>query len=166
VSDTVEEAGDALLIVFLKTSEEAVCLADLCNFTFKSPAHTVTTIETNYDSDSQTTKAVISGTGFTEPAELWIDGEEMTFDSLTDTEAIFTITYIEGISSSNVQVYFADGNSEETSAYTVSVVPTFLTVLPTTGSAGGTLIHVTGSGFGPGTASLNLIRTTSSSNLC
>jgi hypothetical protein len=166
VENTVEEAGSALLLVFLKTSEEADCEGTLCDFTYKNPAHTVTTIETNFDEASQTTKAVVSGTGFSEPAELWIDGESMTFDSLTETEAIFTVTYIEGIESSDVQVYFVDGNSEETSAYTATIVPSFLAVSPATGSAGGSLIHVTGSGFGPGTEGLNLVRTISSSELC
>lgn len=54
----------------------------------------------------------------------------MTFDSLTETEAIFTITYIEAVSSEDVQVYFADGSSEESVIYSISVVPSLLTVSP------------------------------------
>ena len=166
VEEAVEEPQTELLIVFLKTSEEAICEDEICNFTFKTPTHTVTDIQTSFDTESLTTKAVVTGTGLSETAELWIDGEEMTFDSLTETEAIFTITYIEAVSSEDVQVYFADGSSEESAIYSISVVPSLLTVSPSTGSAGGTLIHVTGSGFGPLTEGLNLVRTSSSTNLC
>jgi hypothetical protein len=126
----------------------------------------VTDIQTSFDTESLTTKAVVSGTGLAQSAELWIDGEEMTLDSLTETEATFTITYIEGIESNDVQIYFADGSSEESASYSISVVPSLLTVSPSTGSAGGSLIHVTGSGFGPQTEGLNLVRTSSSTNLC
>ena len=60
-------------------------------------------------------------------------------------------------SSSNVQIYFADGLALNYASFTsVTVVPTLVSISPASGSAGGTLLTVTGTGFGSSTTGLNL----------
>lgn len=44
--------------------------------------------------------------------------------------------------------------------------PALLSINPTTGSSGGTWITVTGSGFGPETASLNIYDSVAAKTIC
>ena len=80
--------------MFLKTSEEAKC-TNTCLFEYVSPSATTTGIAAAFDVASQTTQVTVSGSGFTSPAELILDGVKQTFVSATDTSAIFTVTSFE-----------------------------------------------------------------------
>ena len=67
------------------------------------------------------------------------------------------------VSSTNVQVYFADGNpTDYTKTTSLTFTPSFVSVSPNTGgSIGGTLVTVTGTGFGINTKDLGLKKGTS-----
>ena len=70
-------------------------------------------------------------------------------------------------SSSNVQIYFPDGLPTGYSGFTsMTVVPTLVSISPSTGSSGGTLITVTGTGFGTATEGLNLTHGPSGTDIC
>ena len=69
--------------------------------------------------------------------------------------------------SENVQIYFADGLPTGYADFTsVTVVPSLVSVSPSSGSFGGTLITVTGTGFGVDTQDVNLIHETSGTEIC
>jgi len=66
-------------VVFLKTSEEATCVAPLCKFTWTEALPTVTALAPEFDTPSQTWRARVTGTGFTGAAAdttLLINGRE------------------------------------------------------------------------------------------
>lgn len=148
IADTVEEVSSTSILVFLKTSEEASCAGSICDWSYVTPTHTITEITTAYDATSANTQASIVGTGLAEPCELWIDGYQQTFVSVSDTVAVFNIVNLDDSDSTNVHVYLNTGNVVAAPTYTLAIVPTFLTVTPSSGSSGGTLITITGSGFG------------------
>jgi hypothetical protein len=65
-----------------------------------------------------------------------------------------------------VRVYFADGLPAGYDSFlTATIAPTLVSISPSTGSAGGTLITVTGTGFGTDSADLNL-QHSSGSDIC
>ena len=69
--------------------------------------------------------------------------------------------------SNNVQTYFSDGLPSGYSDFTtVTVEPTLVSISPSTGSSGGTLITVTGTGFGTSTEGVNLTHETSGIDIC
>lgn len=56
-----------------------------------------------------------------------------------------------------MRVYFADGLPTGFDAFTTAtIVPTLVSISPSTGSSGGTLLTVTGTGFGTSSEELNL----------
>jgi len=73
-------------------------------------------------------------------------------------QAVFTITDIKDIASSNVALYFSEGlGNGYDSVKSLAFTPTFLWVSPNDiGSQGGTLLTVTGTGFGVNTVKLGL----------
>ena len=68
--------------------------------------------------------------------------------SVSSTVALFNIVNLDDSDSTNVHLYVNSGNAEAAPSYSVAIVPTFLTVTPYSGSSGGTLITITGAGFG------------------
>lgn len=57
-----------------------------------------------------------------------------------------------------VKIYFPDGlPTDYAKVKTVAVTPNMISVSPSSGSAGGTLITVTGTGFGTQTANVKLV---------
>mmetsp|Transcript_45175 Transcript_45175/g.61261 ORF Transcript_45175/g.61261 Transcript_45175/m.61261 type:complete len:106 (+) Transcript_45175:3355-3672(+) len=58
--------GENEVVVFLMTSEEAVCATETgtCMFTVNEPAATVTNISTEYQTDSQAFHVIVAGTNF------------------------------------------------------------------------------------------------------
>jgi hypothetical protein len=57
--------------------------------------------------------------------------------------------------SANVRVYFPDGLAGGYATFAaLTVTPTLVTISPSTGSSGGTLLTVTGTGFGAATQGL------------
>jgi len=70
-------------------------------------------------------------------------------------------------SSANVQIYFPDGLPTGYADFaSVTVVPTLVSISPSSGSSGGTLITVTGTGFGSNTQGINLTHSTSGTDIC
>lgn len=77
---------------------------------------------------------------------------------MTDTAAVFTITHMDATSSDNVQFYTTNGianNNGFISSLTDTV--SLVSVSPNDGSAGGTMLTVTGTGFGPNTETIALM---------
>ena len=68
---------------------------------------------------------------------------------------------------SDVKIYFADGiPSGASSIFGANFTPTLISLSPNVGSAGGSTIEVTGSGFGLETPNLNLWHTPTNQLLC
>jgi len=102
------------LIVFLKTSEEAVCQPDNapCQFNYVANIPEVTDMVTEWDETNLYWTVVVTGTGFTgTPAttELNVAGRPQTTVSVTSTKAIFRVSDISGWTLSNMNVYFDVG---------------------------------------------------------
>jgi hypothetical protein len=57
-----EDATEADMVVFLKTSEEAQCPGDICKWSYTSNLPTVTEMTTEFDSDSGNWQVKIVGT--------------------------------------------------------------------------------------------------------
>jgi len=50
-------------------------------------------------------QVIVVGSGFDESINLWIDGAEQEQVSWTETEAVFKVTNMNGVSSSDIFVY-------------------------------------------------------------
>lgn len=155
----------------MKTSEEATCPNANCIFSYATPISTVTGLTNAFDAATNTHQLTLSGSNF--PAgdlagvELYIDGYLQTVVSVSATEAIFTLTGVKAASSSDIQVYFADGLPTGFETITTQTfTPAFVSVSNAAGSAGGNLIKVTGTGFGPETTGLNLYHGASTTAIC
>ena len=69
--------------------------------------------------------------------------------------------------SEDIQIYFTDGlPTGYADVNSVTVTPSLVSVSPSSGSFGGTLITVTGTGFGVDTQDVNLIHSTTGTELC
>ena len=145
----VRDVDEAILIVFLKTSEEAQCDDALCRFTYVEPSSEVLDITTAYNTGSLTQQVFVEGTGLSDDLELLIDGYRQTLVSVTDTRAIFDINEMDSFESSDILVYTSEGfPSGSDIVHTVSLVPSITQIYPASGTAGGTWITVYGTGFG------------------
>lgn len=145
--------------MFLKLSEEAVCNngGDGCYFTWLTAKHEVTGAIASVDDDGNQIITITSDGSslFSEDnesgVELWLDGYAQQTNSVSVGEAVFQITNIDGTSTDVVKLLSAEGysntSSEETIG-TVSLTPTLISISPEVGSIGGSVITVTGSGFG------------------
>lgn len=125
-----------------------------------------------FDSATNSQVFTVTGTGF--PADenlsgvsLYIDDVKQETLTLTETQATFRITDIATSTPEKVRVYFADGLATDYHSFrTANIVPTLVSVSPSTGSSGGTLVTVTGTGFGMSTSGLNLELASSSTEIC
>ena len=86
--------------------------------------------------------------------------------TVTETEATFKVIDISAETSSNVRVYFNAGLPENYDRGEITMVPTLVSVSPSTGSSGGTLITVTGTGFGTSTTDVSLLNGTTGDEIC
>lgn len=110
---TDQISQDELVVVFLKTSEEAATPNDDdIMFTFGTPASELTDIQVTFDESSFTHKVTVTGTGFDSSIQLYIDGIEQTQDSSSSTGGVFTITDMDTTDSQNIQVFTAEGYPE------------------------------------------------------
>jgi len=157
------------LLVFLRTSEEAQNDGSDV-YDFATPVATITDVTNAFDSSLNAQVFTVTGTGFpngdTSGVSLHLDGIEQETLTVTDTVATFRVT--ETLTSNpSLRVYFPDGlPSGYDSFMTASIAPTLVSISPSTGSAGGTLITVTGTGFGVNSSSVNLQHTTSGQDIC
>jgi len=143
-----QAAGDEILLVFLKTSEEAKSAEEIM-FTYSEPAAEVTDMVAVFDETSFSHQVLVSGSGIDSTINLWIDGIEQELVSQTSTEAIFKVINLNGVSSDDVQVYTSEGLPTGADiAHQLDFEPAVFSISPAVGSAGGSLIHVVGSGFG------------------
>ena len=146
------EAQDAEVLVFLRTSEEAV--SDVAStFSYQTPVATITGMQNEFDASLNAETFSISGTGFPDGdisgVSLFIDGREQQTVSVSATEATFRVIDTQSESSANVRVYFADGLPTGYESHTqASMSPRLVQISPSVGSSGGQLLTVTGSGFG------------------
>ena len=70
-------------------------------------------------------------------------------------------------SSADVKIYFPDGLPTGFKDFSsIKVVPTLVSVSPSSGSSGGTLLTVTGTGFGIKTQKVNLVQKASGAEIC
>merc|ERR1711893_251305 len=68
------------------------------------------------------------------------------------------MTHLDSDSANVVTIYFPDGYpAGYDTVTTVAVTPNLVSISPATGSAGGTLLTVTGTGFGSATSGLTLV---------
>jgi len=74
---TDNTSSDQLIIVFLKTSEEAATPnGDDIFFSYSTPTAEITDIEVSFDDSAFEHKVHITGTGFDDTIQLLIDGVE------------------------------------------------------------------------------------------
>jgi hypothetical protein len=167
------------IVVTLAASFEATCVEFVnqdnetinpCKFDFKVPAATVATLTPGFDSATNTAQVTLAGSGFTAgditSVALYIDGAKQTTLSVpSETSAVFEIVDIKDSTSSNIQIYFADGFATDYKLITsLTLTPNFVSVSPNTGgSFGGTVLTVRGTGFGINTTLLQLKK---SADLC
>ena len=156
------------VMTFLRTFEEAV--NDVSNvYEFLAPAATVTGLTGAFSEASNEIELTLTGSGFGTTSvgvELWIDGVKQLTNAVADTEATFTLTHLKHESANSVKIYFPDGlPSGHESVANVEVTPNLVSIAPASGFAGGTLITVTGTGFGMDTQGLTLELSTGT-NIC
>ena len=99
---------------------------------------------------------------------MYLDGVKQTFVSVTDTSAIFALTSFGTQTPLIVKFYSDQGTPNGASLIanpSLEITPTLISLTPTIGSAAGTVIKVTGSGFGSLATSLNLWSVTNG-NVC
>ncbi len=164
-----EEITTVQVITFLRTSEEAINLVDN-KFEYMTPVATVNSISSDFDAATNTAVLTLEGEGFGTDAsgiELFIDGELQTALTADETRATFTLDSALDETSNDVKIYFPDGlplGYEDVSS--VTVTPTLVSVSPSSGSYGGTLITVTGTGFGINTDGLQVLHEASGEEIC
>ena len=95
----------------------------------------------------------MTGTGFTAGdnvgTELWIDGMKQDVVSVDATTAVFNLVGANSNSSTDIKFYIAEGSPAGSLSY-VSFDAGLINIAPAVGSSGGTLITVSGVGFGTG----------------
>lgn len=150
---TDQMVGENLVIVFLKTSEEAVTLdGEDIMFTFEAPIAEITDIQVEFSDIDFNHKVVVSGSGFDDSIQLLIDGFEQVLDSQDGASATFSLTNLDNTSSEDVTVFTSAGYPEGSEiTHSIDVAPALLMIDPIVGSSAGSKIKVVGSGFGQNT---------------
>ena len=169
--DTVESTAE--VIVFAKTSEEMACrigAGDGCVFEYEQSIASVTDIASSYDSVNNRIQLTVSGTGFIAGdlanTELFIDGIKQDVVSVDATTAVFNLVDAKSSYSEDINFYTAEGSPSGSLDF-VSFTGGLVSISPTTGSSGGTLLTVSGVGFGTENQdSVNLYHVTADANLC
>ena len=164
------ESVQGEVIVFLRVSEEAQSDVDQL-FTYAQPLESLSTVSNAFDDATNRIIVTASGTGF--PAgditgtTLYLDGILQETLDVTDSEATFAVTDALDSVTSNARFYFADGlpTNFDTKSF-IEMEPSLVSISPSTGSSGGTLITVTGAGFGVNTIGLNLAIYGDSDTIC
>ena len=160
LASEVKSGNDVAVI--LAVSSEAKCLST-CTFDLVAPIETIESLTPTFDAATNTLQVIAVGSGFTagdtSSVSLYIDDVKQTTTSVASaTSAVFTIKNVTSASSTFVRVFFADGNPTGWSSISgLTFTPNFYLITPTTGgSEGGTLLTVTGTGFGLKTIGLGL----------
>ena len=140
-------------------------------FTYAQPLETLSTVSNAFDEATNRIIVTASGTGF--PAgditgtTLYLDGVMQETLDVTDSQATFAVTDALDSVTTNARFYFADGlPTNFDSKSFIEMEPSLVSISPSTGSSGGTLITVTGAGFGVNTIGLNLAIYGDSDTIC
>ncbi|TNV88211.1 hypothetical protein FGO68_gene8985 [Halteria grandinella] len=163
-----EEDATEDFIVFLKTYEEAKCLASPCTFEWvKTGLPTISDYSVEYDETLNDYVVTLIGTYFgatTTNTQFYIDEVEQTIISASDTELKVQIIYIETQQTLNVDIYLPigipDGIEALTTTTGISVTPKLLSINVNAGSPGGTLITAYVKGVGTLTSGVTLTTST------
>ena len=86
-----------------------------------------------------------------ETVELWLDGYVQQTDSVDAGVAVFTVTNMDSDQTGDVKLLSPDGYSNTSSISTIGTIalaPKLISIVPSIGSIGGSILRVTGSGFG------------------
>jgi len=98
VDDTISKIDKptGTVVVFLKTSEEAVCDISICGgYTFTDIIPTVTAVTSRFDTASASWEVAVQGSGFvgtTSDTHLWVGDSEQVAKSVSASEVVFTVT--------------------------------------------------------------------------
>lgn len=137
-------------------------------FDMDEPIASVTGLTASFDAATNTEVLTLTGTGFgteTSAIELIIDGVRQTCLTAEETTATFTLSHLDHESANKVTIYFPDGLPAGYDTITsFSVTPKLVSIFPAVGSGGGTLLTVTGTGFGENTQGLTL--TVGTTDIC
>lgn len=145
------------MVVFLKVSEEANCEYEtVCQYTWTTDIPVLETVSVEFDETSYTWQYKVTGvnfTGDTSTTELYFGEYKQDIVSVTETEAVFTISNvssstIDATETRDTRLYFDVGLPEN---YTLTyeafeITPKFVSVHPKTGSYQGTIITLTAPG--------------------
>lgn len=132
---------------------------------------TLSTVSSAFDEATNQIVVTATGTNFpngdTTGTTLYLDGVMQQTLSVSDTEATFAVVDALDSVTTNARFYFADGlpTNFDTKSF-IEMEPKLVSISPSTGSSGGTLITVTGAGFGPNTLGLNLAVYGGSDTIC
>ena len=89
---------------------------------------------------------------------LEIDGVAQTCKTMTATEGKFTLTGLKSETANVVNIWFDTGlPNGHADVKKVTVTPNLVSITPSSGSKGGTLLTVVGTGFGTSTSGLTLV---------
>jgi hypothetical protein len=151
--------GEQLMLVFLKTSEEAATPnGEDIIFTYAYPTAELADLEVTFDANTFSHKVIVSGTGFDNSTQLIIDEVDQVLDYADGNNAVFFLHGIKEVSTTDIQIFTADGRPEGAEIeHFIEAVPALLMIDPPVGSAGGTKVLVTGSGFGKEAENLNIL---------
>ena len=130
-------------------------------FDFVQPLETLDSLSSAFDDTLNKNVITATGSGFTADdiagTELYLDGVKQETLTVSPTEATFAVNDALDSASTNAVVYFVDGLPTNYESKTfVEMEPKLISISPSTGSAGGTLLTVTGAGFGVDTNGVNL----------
>lgn len=119
---------DELIIVFLRTSEEAATPnGDDILFAYVEPTTEVTDIQVQFDEANFKHQVVVSGTGFDDTTQLFIDGFEQTLVSQDSVSATFDLVNMNGAASTDIQVFTSMGYPEGSEiTHAIDVAPALL----------------------------------------
>jgi Tfp pilus assembly major pilin PilA len=148
-------AGGALLVDVTVNNE--VSNASLANsFTYQSISPTISNVTPAIGTINGGTSLTITGSGFVPGTTVTIGGIAVTSTTITYASTLLVVTpaYISGSLTKDIIVTNDSGSVILAGGFTyTSNAPVLDTVSPDSGSTlGGTLIHLSGSGFTPGTS--------------
>jgi len=164
IDDTIEaedgETGD--VVVFLKASEEAVCDSSVCGgFTFTSIVPTITSVTPVYDDANNNWDLVLAGTDFPATSAGIVfeaNGVSQAVKSSSAIEVVLTVTDVESRDLANLRILFPGGKpaGHELLEAGLTLSEKLVSLVPASGSVGGTTIIATVPGAGVDSSELSL----------
>jgi len=144
----LQEAGTDSVIVFLKTSEEAVWTTSSA-FEWVETGQEVTAFTSEYDSATKSVKMTFTGNnlgGTVADVEVYVDGHAQTVDSVSATEIVAYLTNADDLSSTDIQIYLPEGAPTLSATLAHYHTPYFFEVFPAVGSPAGSILYIGAAG--------------------